>query len=633
MRRRPTSGRRREPRRPRPRRRPSRWGPRSMPGRACPRRPRQVGRRAVQWSARSAGRHLCRLRAPVAGRLPALPPVLLPTGRSEAAAAGRRTTGAPLVPVPPVLVPVVRGAAATLRRPSGDRRVRPGQTAERIRRRTRDRRCPRRLRREPGRPYHQVLWWVPGRRRYRRPSPRVPRRPGRRMTLRVPCRRMRSPPGFGRGRGAGPPAGDRSAGPVPSAGPTPARVGSQPGPVRAGWRESPPNRARPVVRESARRRARCPVWPGRRSGRAVRRWAGGGPDRPHPAWTEGRSAARAGWVRRLLARSAGRGRRWARWGSGPDARAGPVDRTALRPAARGAVRPGEQPTGRVLPAGRNGPTRPATQGRAAGGGAAPRAMRVGRHRRPARVTPGTPAPGRHPVPVQRRVVGPAVTPAARTVVRWKPDGAGVRRTDGWAGRRTSAGAVAPGARRPQPGRPVRCPVVVPAGVPAGPEGARGWPAPVGRGWEVRRPGGATAVPTRAGASGGAGIPGAGAAGCGREGPTGESAAGAQARHRGPGRVAGRRGFRGTDGRRVRRDAARRARRARRWPPGCSCGGPRAGCPVPRRPRPGRRPGPASAGRPGSTAARRPRTPPPAPAGRRPDRRPLGAASRAGARCP
>ncbi len=339
MRRRPTSGLRRKPRRPRPRRRPSRWGPRSMPARACPRRPRQVGRRAVQRSARSAGRHLCRLRAPVVGRLPALPPVLLPPGRSEAAAAGRRTMGAPLVPVPPAVVPVVRGAAATLRGPSGDRRVRPGQTAERIRRRTRDRRCPRRLWREPGRPYRQVLRWVPGRWRHRRTTPRVPRRPGRRMTLRVPCRRMRSPPGFGRCRGAGPaPAGGQSAGPVPSAGPSPARVGSQPGPVRAGRRESPPNRARTVVRESARRRVQYPVWPGPR---AVRRWAGGGPDRAHPARTEGRSAARAGWVRRPLARSAGRGRRWARWGSGPDARAGPVDRTAPRPAVRGSVRPGE----------------------------------------------------------------------------------------------------------------------------------------------------------------------------------------------------------------------------------------------------------------------------------------------------
>ncbi len=503
--------------------------------------------------------------------------------------------------------------------------MRPGQTAERIRRWTRDRRCPRTLWRGPGRSYRQVLWWVPGRWRYRRTSPRVPRRPGRRMTLRVPCRRMRWPPGFGRGRGAGRPAGGRSAGPVPSAGPSPARVGSQPGPV-AGWRESPPNRARPVARESARR--------GTRHGRrAVRRWAGGGPDRAHPARAEGRSAARAGWVRRPLARSAGRGRRWARWGSGPDARAGPVDRTAPRPAVRGAVRPGEQPTGRVLPAGRHRPSGPATQRRAVAGAAVPRGRRVVRHRRPDRVTPGTPAPGWHPVPVQRRVVGPAVTPAARTVVRWRPDGVGVRRAGGWAGRRTSAGAVAPGVRRPEPGRPERGPVVVPSGVPAGPEGARGWPAPVGRGWEVRRPGGATAVPTRAGASGGAGIPGAGPAGCGREGPTGESTAEAQARHRGTGRVAGRRGFRGTDGRRVRRDAARRARRARRWPPGCSCGGPRAGCPVPRRPRPGRRPGPASAGRPDSTAARRPRTPPPAPAGRRPDRRPPGAASRAGARCP
>ncbi len=392
--------------------------------------------------------------------------------------AGRRTTGAPLVPVPPAVVPVVRGAPATLRRPSGDRRVRPGQTAERIRRRTRDRRCPRTLWREPGRPYRQVLRWVPGRWRDRRTSPRVPRRPGRRMTLRVPCRRMRSPPGFGRGRGAGPPTGGRSAGPVPSAGPSPARVGSQPGPVRAGRRESPPNRARPVVRESARRRVQYPVWPGRR---AVRRWAGGGPDRAHPARTEGRSAARAGWVRRPLARSAGRGRRWARWGSGPDARAGPVDRTAPRPAVRGAVRPGEQPTGRVLPAGRHRPSGPA-------GAAVPRARRVVRHRRPDRVTPGTPAPGlppgRHPVPVQRRGVGPAVTPAARTVVRWKPDGAGVRRAGGWAGRRTSAGAVAPGVRRPEPGRPepgrpVRGPAEVPAGVPAGSTQARGLPGSVG----------------------------------------------------------------------------------------------------------------------------------------------------------
>lgn len=268
----------------------------------------------------------------------------------------------------------------------------------------------------------------------------------------------------------------------------------------------------------------------------------------------------------------------------------------------------------------------------------PRETWAVRHRRPERVAwdaaaAGQP-PGRRPAPGERRV---AVTRVARTAVRRRVDRTRVRRTGGWAGRRTSAGVVAPGARRPERGRPVRGPAVVPTGVPAGPERPCGRRGPVGRvrwGREARTPGGATAVPTRAGASGGAGNPGGGPAERSRERPTGESAVGrSQVRHRRPGTAADRRGCRGTDGRRVRRDAARRARRARRWPRGCSCGGPRAGCPVPRRPPPGRRPGRASAGRRGSTAARRPRTPPPAPAGRRPVRRPPGAASRAGARCP
>lgn len=90
--------------------------------------------------------------------------------------------------------------------------------------------------------------------------------------------------------------------------------------------------------------------------------------------------------------------------------------------------------------------------------------------------------------------------------------------------------------------------------------------------------------------------------------------------------------RGTRGRRVPPGGAPRARRARRWRRGCSCGGPRAGCPAPLLPRRVRRRARAAPGRNAPTAAHPRRTPPPAPGVRRADRPPHGAAAPAGARC-
>lgn len=90
--------------------------------------------------------------------------------------------------------------------------------------------------------------------------------------------------------------------------------------------------------------------------------------------------------------------------------------------------------------------------------------------------------------------------------------------------------------------------------------------------------------------------------------------------------------RGSRGRRAPPDGAPRARRARRSRRGCSCGGPRAGCPAPPLPQRARRRARASPGRSAPSAARPPRTPPPAPGGRRAGRPPPGAAVPAGARC-
>ncbi|TQJ23809.1 hypothetical protein FBZ33_4131 [Micromonospora sp. A202] len=112
----------------------------------------------------------------------------------------------------------------------------------------------------------------------------------------------------------------------------------------------------------------------------------------------------------------------------------------------------------------------------------------------------------------------------------------------------------------------------------------------------------------------------------RPAPQWASAVGRAARS-GPRRVG-----RGRRGRRVPPGGAPRARRARRWRRGCSCGGPRAGCPALRLPRRARKRARAAPGRSAPTAVRPRRTPPPTPGGRRADRPPRGAAAPAGARC-